>query len=148
VVKYIVSVIFNGFTDVLVNLLKARPSLGEPPAVPLNHVSDPKEFYRDHYIAPISYSSKLYSDLDISYFADLREKVHDGEKTLDKKRSGPDDGGDLIYAFAPMAARTAADSLPNQVSIAPSLASSSKCAHGAMGIVEVNSDSSDNEDDN
>jgi hypothetical protein len=50
VVKYIVSGIFKGFTNVLVNLLKARPSLGEPPSVPSTCVADPSEFYRDHYM--------------------------------------------------------------------------------------------------
>jgi hypothetical protein len=126
----------------------ACPALGKPPAVPSTRVADPSEFYRDHYIAPISYSSKLYSDLDISYFADLREKVQDVEKTLDKKHSSPDDGGHPIYAFAPLSAIAPDSSLDrnNRVSIAPSLTSPSKRAHGAMNIVEVLSDSSDEDD--
>jgi hypothetical protein len=81
VVKYIVSDVFKGYTDVLVNLLKSCQSLGEPPAVPSTCTSDPTKFFRDNYIAPIS-SSKLYSNLDISYFTDLGEEIHYGKKIL------------------------------------------------------------------
>jgi hypothetical protein len=90
----------------------------------------------------------LYSDLDISYFADIHEKVHDVEKTLNKKCSSPDDGRHLIYAFAPLLAITPNSSPDrnNRVSIAPFMALPSKCAHGAMNVVEVLSDSSDEDD--
>jgi hypothetical protein len=150
VVKYIVSGFFKGCTDVLVNLLKACPSLGEPPAVPSTCIADPSAFYRDHYIVPISYSSKLSLDLDILYFADLREKVHDTEKTLDRKQLSPNDVGIFIFAFAPLLAsapESSPDSRRNRVPAAPSPASPSKCARGAMNIFEVNSDSDQNNDD-
>jgi hypothetical protein len=150
VVKYIVSGVFKGYTDVLANLLKSCQSLGEPPAVPSTCSSNLTKFFRDNYIiAPIS-SSKLYSNLNISYFTDLREKVHGGEKNLDKKRSSPDDGNHLIYAFAPHSARAPESSQERRIQLSvaqlPAAASPSKCVWGAMHIAEVKSDSSDSDD--
>jgi hypothetical protein len=146
VVKYLVSVVFKGMTDVLVNLLKHRPSLGEPPAVPPSRSADPSDFYRDHYIAPISYSSRFYTDMDIAYFSNLRQQVHGTEKTLDKERLDPDDGGTLIFAFVPLSLsvpESPEKSRRSQSSIAQSPTSPSKCARGAMIIVDVNSSDSD-----
>jgi len=45
VVKYIVSSIFKGHIDVLVNLLKRRSSLGEPPTVPSSRIDNQANFY-------------------------------------------------------------------------------------------------------
>ena len=148
VVKYIVSTIFKGHIDVLVNLLKGRSSLGEPPAVPVSRIANQANFYRDHYIASINVSSTLYTDRDISYFTLLHEQIHSTEKNLDKKRSRPDDdGSSFILAFLPSAMDAVTSPSPsnNHTRNAASPLSPLEPAPGAMIIVEVNSDSDDDE---
>ena len=137
--------VFKDATDVLVNLLKARSSLGEPPAVPLTRIADPAEFYRDFYIAPIGFSSKNYTDLDISYFMQLPEQIHGTEKNLDKKRAIPDDSGSsFILAFVPSVSAPLSASIAHASTDSPA-PSPSKRARGAMQIVEVQTSESEDE---
>jgi hypothetical protein len=143
VVKYILSTIFKGHHDVLVNLLKGNSSLGDPPSVPNARMDNQAQFYRDYYIAPINYSSGLYSDLDISYFSQLRDQIHSTENNLDKKRSRPsDDDSSFILSFLPSDDAVSSPPPHNIHPGGPSSAlSPSITAHGAMTIVEVDSDS-------
>jgi len=87
-------------------------------------------------------------DWDISYFSLLRQQVHTTEKNLDKKRSRPDDDGTSSFILAFLPSAEDAVTPPGNVTAPHAASPHSPCsepAPGAMTIVEVDSDSDDDE---
>lgn len=144
IIRHLLSTIFKGHLEVLINLLKKhRSSIVSPPHVPEGAVES--SVLKKHYIAPVTFRDRSkYTTSDIAFFVALCNQIKSSERLEDKKHQDSNGDSPLVLAFvAPELSVAASPSTMTASSKRRKVTSPSNNGNVYVGAMELFSDSED-----